>query len=575
MNINLPKTMKGWHFDKIFSVEMNDFDVEGLFPAIFYLIRSGGKQRGKRLDATEIDKHVSSFVEHKCIDGFEGEEGRRLADKWIRTSLIRTARVGRGQQKGEQILFIRPLSFLSYKPGFPAEVRRLRGVPQFFYQIFHKQFGEHRTSALTGLERLMIDAFSEGITLPDRRELDGYYDGQAQLDTEVLASLYYLDTFESCPASLRREKDPAPALLRNAAEVLAKDIACFMLAYRWRVPPGVLAQYLVALLNFELAIYTLKLVHATNTLVKTGKLSKEMASVSREDGRFTPTDLEFYVDVTGHRDLPSGQMAHASVNRDLEALQEFFGARLTLRTLDRYAEHIPSLQRELPSPESVTYFETLLTYCENPYIQARAAIELEEIRRELEGDVGEDEELLAGLSPEIQAIFQDERLDAFSKVMRILELSQRSKAVSNSVSWYWSVCGLKRDDGFLEGNLRGRRIWRYYMSDSLLEVLVQLCTVLPEYSGARLNQHASAHEQLNPRQVTIVRFLKFLRDRYGILIDQPPEWLRNTENIAGAKQNFEALKRRLRQMGLFLDLSDDFNAQRIRPRYTKILDEDD
>jgi len=158
--INLPKTMKGYNFDRLFSVEMNDFEVDGLLPAIFYLIRSRGKQRGKRLDPTEIDRHNRDFVSHKYIEGFEGEEGHRLANKWVRTSFIRTARLGRGKEKGEQILIIRPYSFLSYKPGFPAEVRRLRGVPQFLYQILQQQFGGQRAaSALRLLEQQIKDAF--------------------------------------------------------------------------------------------------------------------------------------------------------------------------------------------------------------------------------------------------------------------------------------------------------------------------------------------------------------------------------------------------------------------------------
>jgi hypothetical protein len=200
-------------------------------------------------------------------------------------------------------------------------------------------------------------------------------------------------------------------------------------------------------------------------------------------------------------------------------------------------------------------------------------MELEDARRLMSEGLTDVEADSGGQPTEVQAILLDEKLDPFTKVIRILEISQRKTSIVNSISWYWSVCGLKRNDGILVGNLRGRRIWRYYMSDLLLEVLVQLCTILPEYSGSRMNIYTSAHEQLQPRQVTLVDFLEFLRNRYGILIDQPPYWLANTENNAGAKENFEVLKRRLRQMGLFLDLSDDFNAQRIQPRYTDIMEE--
>jgi len=555
--------MRGYYFDKLFSVGMNNFHVEGLLPAIFYLIRSGGKQRGKRVYATEINKHVRSFVEHRNVNGFDDKEGLRLADKWIRTSLIRTARVGKGHQKGEQIFFIRPLSFLSYKPGFSSEVSRLRGVPQFLYQIFHDRLGKKWTD----LKENIKAAFSEGLILPDGLELNGYYDGQTQLDTEVLASLYYLDTFESrLPSTRTAKKASAPACLENAAEILAKDIYFFVRTYRLRIPPGVLAQYLIALLNFELAIYTLKLVYATNELVRNGSLSGEMALTSRAEGSIPPTDLKFYVDVSGDRHSPSGRMAHASVNRDLEALQEFATARLTLRTLDRYIEDISNIRREVSTLEGSTYLEALLTYHDDADVRASARGELRDIRAtlDLEDDVDEDEQLGAA-PPELQVILQDDDLDEFSKVLRIIELSHRKQEVTKLVAWYSTGCGIKRDDGLLEGNLRGRRVWRYQMSDLLLEVLVQLCAALPEYNDG----------QKFPRPVPFVKFLEFLQNRYGILIASPPEWLRSTENIAGAKQNFEALKHRLRQMGLFLDLSDDFNAQRIQPRYTKVEGESD
>ncbi|MBI1930033.1 hypothetical protein HYR99_38000 [Candidatus Poribacteria bacterium] len=286
----------------------------------------------------------------------------------------------------------------------------------------------------------------------------------------------------------------------------------------------------------------------------------------RPDGNIPPTDLRFYVDVSGDRHSPSGRMAHANVNRDLEALQEFSTARLTLRTLDRYIQDIPNIQSEVSSFEGSAYLGALLAYRDHPDVRASARMELRDIRAELEleGDVDTDESSGA-LPPELQTILQDDGLDEFSKVLRIIELSHRKQVITDLVGWYSTVCGLRRDDGFLEGNLRGRRVWCSQMSDLLLEVLVQLCVALPEYNdGHRF-----------PRPVPLVRFLEFLRDRYGILIASPPEWLHSTENIAGAKQNFEALKHRLRQMGLFQDLSDDFNAQRIQPRYTRVEGESD
>jgi hypothetical protein len=52
-----------------------------------------------------------------------------------------------------------------------------------------------------------------------------------------------------------------------------------------------------------------------------------------------------------------------------------------------------------------------------------------------------------------------------------------------------------------------------------------------------------------------------LERRWGILINRPPPLLDNATNREAAAANLEAFKRRLRQMGYFEALSDDFTAQ--------------
>jgi hypothetical protein len=58
--------------------------------------------------------------------------------------------------------------------------------------------------------------------------------------------------------------------------------------------------------------------------------------------------------------------------------------------------------------------------------------------------------------------------------------------------------------------------------------------------------------------------LACLERRYGVLVDRPPSFLDSSQNRAAGKANLEALKRRLRQMGFFSALSDDFTAQYLR-----------
>jgi hypothetical protein len=65
-------------------------------------------------------------------------------------------------------------------------------------------------------------------------------------------------------------------------------------------------------------------------------------------------------------------------------------------------------------------------------------------------------------------------------------------------------------------------------------------------------------------QLRLSGFLRFIERRFGIHVAVPPAFLDTASARAAARENLEALKRRLRQMGYFEALSDDFTAQYLR-----------
>ena len=66
-------------------------------------------------------------------------------------------------------------------------------------------------------------------------------------------------------------------------------------------------------------------------------------------------------------------------------------------------------------------------------------------------------------------------------------------------------------------------------------------------------------------------FLDFLENHYGILIHKVPDGMASIEANRAARDNLAALQKRLRQMGLFENLSDDFEAQYITPQYREVF----
>jgi hypothetical protein len=103
---------------------------------------------------------------------------------------------------------------------------------------------------------------------------------------------------------------------------------------------------------------------------------------------------------------------------------------------------------------------------------------------------------------------------------------------------------------------------RFHLGSRLLETLIQVAVLDPIGTGAE--------KRFRSRQMPIDEFMQWLEERYGFVIDgsrldkYADADIRDYEAFRG---NVQALKNRLREIGFFVDLSDAYNTQTIRPRY--------
>jgi hypothetical protein len=529
---------------------MNDFDVERLLPSLFYLIITRGRQRGKKgNDPTAFDKYVEELAHHPRVQGFGTPEGRRLLGQWVRTSLVRLGKIGRGK-RGEQIEFVVPFTLLTYKMGFPAEIRRQRNVHVFLYQIFERLLSnlDAKPDPSGALAALFAHVFGRGVAIGAAPEYNGEYDGKTDVDLHELLCLCYLDGFHPVEASKKEAPLAYGPSLPWVAREMARHLLLYIIAYQDRMPKIALTRGLMALINFKLFIYTLKLIYAVNSLVKENNLPPAM----RDQGSVSPPEL--YVDFARVRNALSDEMARACVERDLEELRAFFESAMLLRTIDRFAEGQSELKERLTGRGMPACLHSLLGLRGDPNIKADARAEIRSIREETLNSCLESDKV--DVQAEIEELKRQSPGSDLDHVVRLLVEAQRSKAVDNYVAWFGSVGGLRKSFGLLAGNPRGRRNWRYAMSDDLLGTLVQLALI--EDPTGRL-EHPRIRTQLRLRD-----FLAFLEHRFGIVVDRPPGFLSSAIARAAASENLEALRRRLRQMGFFQALSDDFTAQYLR-----------
>ena len=557
MKIKLPKDIVGVKFPRICTIDMNDFDIDLFLPSLFFTILAQGRGKARRTnDPKAIAQFINALAQHPALEGFSDLEGRRVLERLVRTTLITTGGVGRYRIE-EQITSIVPFSILAHKPGFPVAGGRQRGADTFIYQALRERLG-----ADDELRKFVKMVFGRGVIIESIPELGGAYDGETRLDTLTRLSIAFLDGFQNTRPGITREKNvssPCPALTKE----LATDLLRYLFEYHTTMPIQAFTHHLLVLINFELFNYTLKLVNAVNNLVQhPERLPNAMLDKAE------PSPPQLYLDFTESSGGYSQEMAKACVRRDIETYQQFLSSNLLLRQLDIYIEKLKRNPRYCsiiedvlrPGISGVEYLQGLLILNNDLAlslgIDAAAGFDEDRIRVENTSEGDDDSD-----SPHWLDAFVNTAESNLERVVSLLVEGQKGDAIEHFVRWYWGVGGMKKPQGVLRGSTLSRKSWRYAPTNDLLAVLVQLAAVRlsPPTNQDRRDQ------ELQP--IRLQDFLQFLEERFGILVDRPPSPFEGAEYVAAARDNLRAMLRRLRQMGIFRDLSDDFTVQRLHPPY--------
>lgn len=390
-----------------------------------------------------------------------------------------------------------------------------------------------------------------GVVINPMPHLGGSHDG-SPVDTLTRLHIAFMDCFQSTAAvEKRRERrfvDPLSALSRE----FALDLYHYVLTYHKHMPPQELTRNFTALLNFQLFIYSRKLIHALADLVGT----PDVVPLAMRSPH-VPSPPEIYVDFTARNSELSSEMSAACVRRDVEAHHRFMYASLLIRQLDAYVHAIRrragESSKKTDSSDSEELQRLLLLRTDRNYmtdLNASARIDEDRVRRENIDDDGDVSESLSGASDALATASDD-----LDRVVLLLLESQTRAMFQSLMKWYRATAGFGKPYGLLTGRLRGRSSWRYQPSDALLSVLVQLAV-------ARIGQLSGA-----PQAIRVHQLLEFLEQRFGLIVSRPPSSYAGATYVAAAQENLQSMLSRLRQMGTFRDLSDDFTVQKLEVPY--------
>ncbi|GAB3277727.1 hypothetical protein GCM10027589_03600 [Actinocorallia lasiicapitis] len=542
MTLVIPKELRKIEFTELTLVELNDIDLDRLLPKLWELIVKQGRLSSapKETDDDGYDRYLHALAHHDRLEGFADEHGIKVLDGWLRSSVVRIGAKGRGGRSGTQMDYVLPLTIASYRGGLPRTRRHRHAHTLIYFLLVEGLKARGIEAPERNLRRQLERAVGDGVTIGPDGAWAPSYDGAADIDINALLSISFLEGFTPLgpgPA----EKKQRSSVVPQATSAMGDDLLDYLAAYGGRLTPSAFVDRFAALVSLRLFQLPLRIARAVRHVIRTGEKSEDM-----RDDVPVHNSLELYSDFTRVRGSASDTLARRCVQRDMDVMRGFLSDRLLLRSL---RQSMFNLKREgdeikaLPMPDSLV---AMVARREDPMVSAYANHQMQIIERATEEDSSGTEEDLEYIK---SVIYTKE--PPIEQLTKLLFEGLSDAAQRNQMHWFWHTGGVTKPYGLIDGSLTSRSSWRYAPSDDLLYALLLACFTSDQGNSRR-------------RRMPISELLRMLRERFGILIDRPPTDFDSVDHRAAAAENLEAFKRRLRLLGCFEGLSDDFSAQFVR-----------
>jgi hypothetical protein len=450
-----------------------------------------------------------------------------VTHRWVETHLLDLVSRGKPNQA---VAGLRPLHGFTYRFRNARRSRAYNADEQLYEMLNHaSEKGRLALSRLKDFFFSGVDARTEASRLGD----------DVDVETQALISLSEIVKLEITDRASPAARRSYPPLYPEAADLLADDVLR-LLFHRDLIPRTVLVEYLKILFAFHLALYHLKIMKLLPAMVREGKPTRVGAG--------------FFLDATGLPNSDPAQRAERSAAAWYGRIPAFVGATFTVKKLNDVADNLVK-RNQLPRPQGGLFqVSALLSLLGTRYRkdrQAYAAARLSAI--DAARTVGEDDD------PVVTQLLQL-GIDDFTMYIEVITHYRMSFHRRYLTDCLDSLLLKNRPGAMVAQPRLGQR--RFTLDSRMLEVLLQL---------ALLRGSDDNPMDLRTVPLRIDEFLKILRERYGLYIDQLPDGDGFGPAIvtdhSGLRENRAAFIARLREIGFYSDLSDAYLAQTITPRY--------
>lgn len=502
---------------EIFAGEAKTLNLDHLLSNLYMLIANNGApvsfavvKGGHTMESLE-QKYMKLLEDKGLIAGVtDNIEG---VEDWLRSNLVNM--VNRGNVIKENVSALRPLHLMSYKIQNKKHNRDYNASDQVYLML--KTCPE------------VLDALKEYLNTGwDNSTKKIVFTKDLDVDTIGILMLTK-DIIE------RRKPNTEivniKPLLTKQTELFNEDIRRLLL-YKDVLPRTVFIDYLRTLIAFHLTLYVFKLIYLLPKM-------KEAGSVDVED------DWSLLVDVSNDLESRIAPLACRDMERITNSLNEYFHVTFEINVVQKY------LRDKGADSSLANVLETLKNNIDRSSDYYLSGIS------NIKGEASDDDKQYIDM---ILQFFDDN--DYFGKYIHLLE--NTSGGSSYQYPFYLRLIdslSMKNSESQLlaDGRRSRKHPRRGSLGSKLIETLVQLLVLEPNGNG-----------NYETRALSIDELAQLIRDRYGLIINgsnEPRFAGADVETHAAFKDNMEAFKNKLRQIGFYTDLSDAYLLQKIRPRY--------
>lgn len=553
--MSLSKRDREFRLPKISYLDFKQLEMDRVLTAFFArLAHNGFPSRLRRKVELTVESFVEEFLEHpEWFTGFK--DHREVLERWVETHLLDVVNRGKSNQA---VAAPRPLHGFTYRFRNPKHSRDY-GAAQHLYEML---YGARNGSGQKAIEHLN-HFFFQG-----HDKVTGKADVGTVLDVETQALLRLLDQVEDAPDTKSGRETFAP-LCVGAADLLAEDIQR-LLFYQRFIPRSVMVDYLKVLIAFHLGLYHLRLLKLLPALVRkkgsdpTCAMSACPMNAKSPDNPFgdCPYRVGLLVDVAGQPGTPMAALAERSADTHYRRIPTFVRAYFATKKLDEFATDLVR-RGKLSKPASGDFsVGEVLQLLDAPLKVEREKFFGQRISSLVEETSGAKD---AELDPELKAV-TEMGLSEFDAYIEMI-VALRGRFHRQYIVECLDSLLLKNRSGAALTQGRTKSSPRRFVLDSrLLEVLLQIAVLKP--GGA---------EGFHTGELRVDELLVFLRERYGLYIDQLPRGdgfvTTSIEDRRALRDNVRAFTGRLREVGFYRDLSDAYVTQTITPRYRIAADD--